>query len=121
MRPEFLAQAIVYDELGGFNKHMHACYQCKVILHANKRYNINIAYLDPRAGAPNSQVANSGYPKQFVEKNRNGNAGWNLWQLSQHDCWTGLVVVERYHTYWTTGQFVNAHYAQLLSLSNPNL
>ena len=67
MRSEFLTRVIVYDELLGPSKHALACTFCISILHANKKYNINIAYLLPEAG-PNSVAVKSTNPKKFVEK-----------------------------------------------------
>ena len=93
----------MYDEIVGFSKHAQACFNCTAILHAKKRYNINIAYLDPTVGAPNYFVVNSDYPAKFVKEHENSHAGWNQWKLSQHDCWTGMVVVQQHHHYATSG------------------
>ena len=102
MKPEFLAQTIVYDEIVGFSKHAQACYQCKAFLHANKRYNINIAFLDPKKGGPNHKTLDSDYPFTYLRWHDNNHAGWIQWKLSQHDCWTGMVVVQHNHHYKST-------------------
>lgn len=48
MAPTFLTQATVYGETGGFNNHCLSCYNCKVMLHLNGKYNMHVAYIDPK-------------------------------------------------------------------------
>jgi hypothetical protein len=75
------------------------------MLHVNGRYNINIAYLNPAVGGPNLSAVRSTYPVDFTNQNPQGHAGWLLYYLSQHDCWTGMVAVRTGLDYFTTWGF----------------
>jgi len=119
MRPEFLAQATVYGDMYGYNNHTLSCYNCKIMLHQRKKFNINIAYIDPKAGAPVAASVNSHYPRDFTNKVPIKNAQWILFFLSQHDCWTGMMAVGNGHNYWTDGNFIGTHYMQFLPETKP--
>ena len=118
MRPEFLSQTMVYNDIWGFDNHEHACVQCRVMLHVNKRYSINIAYLDPAVGGPNFDSVRSPYPKDFTDQNPQDNASWLLFYLSTRDCWTGMVAARTGNDYFTTLGFAEKQF--LLYLSEVN-
>jgi len=107
MRPDFLAQATVYGDTYGFNNHELVCYNCKTMLHVNKKFNFNVAFLDPKVGGPNKAAIQSQNPINIINAHVDThNAQFYLHEIAQADCWTGLMVVVNGLGYWTNGQLL---------------
>jgi len=91
MRPEFFAQAVVYNDLDGTDNHVHTCYGCQSMFHVNNKYTINLAYLFP--GSPNADTVNSSFPRSTAERVQENDAKkLNFW-ITTRDCWTGTMVI----------------------------
>ena len=106
MRPEFYAQASVYGDLYGYGKHTLGCYQCKTILHKNEKFNINVAFLNPRVGGGNQKSVKSSNPMRIADQY--DYAKTIFAKISQADCWQGLIVVKQEVAYNSFGQFLGS-------------
>lgn len=114
MRPEFLFQAVVYDDIEGYDNHTLGCYQCIILLHFRDEYSIILAYLDPEDGGPNLPAVEEDYKRQasYVESSMDADEVYNV--FAYYGCWTGILVVETGHSYFTYGTFAYDYYMRFL-------
>ena len=63
----------------------------------NGKHQVNLSFIDPAEGGPNSGVVSSGFPVYTANNDRTFNAQQMVYQITQHDCWTGALVM-RFNT-----------------------
>ena len=93
MIPDFVAHALVYNDIEGEDNHAQVCQQCRITYHADNKFTINMAYLDTKMGAPNYTAVRSNYPRELTESHDVQRADVLQFHFMWHDCFSGCVVV----------------------------